>query len=98
MLRTARKAMEAKQKNSTNMVELDGGILGYDNLLPIVLLFFHLSNWRVDTRANIYVCHNISLFVSYQARKSSSLLIGNEARAAIHVVGMVALSGRVRNF
>jgi hypothetical protein len=68
-------------KKSANMIEADGGTSGYANLLPTVLLVFHSPNWWVDTGANIYVCADISLFSSYQVGRTSSLLMGNGARA-----------------
>jgi len=74
-----------------NMIEADGGTSGYSNLLPIVLSVCHTSDWWIDTGANIHVCADISLFSSYQVGRTSSLLMGNGARAAIHGVGMVDL-------
>ena len=74
-----------------NMIEADGGTLGYGNLLPIVLSVCHTPDWWIDTGANIHVCADISLFSSYQVGRTSSLLMGNGARAAIHGVGTVDL-------
>jgi hypothetical protein len=72
------------------MIEADGGASGYGNLLHIVLSVFHLPDWSIDTGANIHMCANISLFSSYQVG-TSSLLMWNRARAAVHGVGMVDL-------
>ena len=86
------------KKKSANMVEADGGTSGYGNLLATALSVCHSSDWWVDTGANIYVCDDISLFSSYQVRRSSSLLMGNGAHAAIRGVGMVDLkltSGKI---
>ena len=45
----------------------------------------------VDTGVNIHVCADVSLFSSYQVGRTSSLLMGNGARAAICGVGTVDL-------
>ena len=74
-----------------NKIEADGGTSGYDNLLHTVLSVCHTPDWWIDTGANIHVCADISLFSSYQVGRTSSLLMGNGARAAIHGVGMVDL-------
>ena len=73
------------------MVEADGGTSWYGNLLHTVFLVFHSPDWWVDTGANIHVCADISLFFSYQVGRTSSLLMGNGARAAICGVGTVDL-------
>ena len=73
------------------MIEADGGTSGYGNLLHTVLSVFHSPDWWVDTGANIHVCADISLFSSYQVRRTSSLLMGNGARAAVRGVGTVDL-------
>jgi hypothetical protein len=73
------------------MIEVDGGISGYGNLLPIVLLVYHSHDWWLDIRANIHVCINISLFSSYQVGRTSSLSMGNGVHAAIRGVDIVYL-------
>jgi hypothetical protein len=73
------------------MVEADGGTSGYGNLLHTVLSVFNSPDWWVNTRANIHVCADISLFFSYQVGRASSLLMGNGVRAAVHGVGTVDL-------
>ena len=90
----ARECEEAKSKpnkKTANIVETDAGTMGYDNLLPTVLLVCHSPDWWVDTGANIHVCADISLFSSYQVGRTSSLLMGNGARAAVRGVVMVDL-------
>ena len=79
------------KKKSANMIEADGGTSGYGNLLHTVLSVFHSPDWWVDTGANIHVCADVSLFSSYQVGRTSSLLMGNEARAAVRSVSMVYL-------
>ena len=73
------------------MIEGDGGTSGYGNLLLIVLLICHTHDWWIDTGANIHVCADISLFSSYQVGRTSSLLMGNVARAVVCGVGTVDL-------
>ena len=90
MLGTARR-VSGSPKKYANMVEADRGILGYGNLLPIVLSVWHSPDWWVDTSANIDVCAHISLFSSYQVGRTSSLLMGNGACAAVCDVGTVDL-------
>ena len=45
----------------------------------------------VDTGANIHVCADVSLFSSYQVGRTSSLLMGNGPRVAVHGIGTVDL-------
>ena len=45
----------------------------------------------MDTRANIDICADISLFSSYQVRRTSPLLMGNGTRVAVRGVGTVDL-------
>ena len=82
--------MEAKKK-SANMIEAYLGTSGYCNLLPTVLSVYRSPDWWVDIGVNIHVCADISLFSSYQVRRSSSLLMGNGERAAVCGVGTVDL-------
>jgi len=92
MLRSARRASGSPKKYA-NMVEADGGTSGYGrNLLHTILSVCHSPDWRVDTGANIHLCADISLFSSYHARRCSSLLMGNGARATVHGVGTVDLN------
>ena len=69
------------KKKSANMIEAGGGTSGYGNLLRTVLSICHSPDLWVDTGANIHVCADISLFSSYQVGRTSSLLMGNGARA-----------------
>ena len=90
----AREYEEARwklNKKTTNTVETDVGTTRYGNLLPTILSVCHSPDWLVDTGANIHMCADISLFSSYQVGRTSSLLMGNGARAAICGVGTVDL-------
>jgi hypothetical protein len=51
------------QKKLVNMVEAEGGASGYGNLLHTILLVFNSPDWWIDTRANIHVCVDKSLFL-----------------------------------
>jgi hypothetical protein len=45
------------------MVEAEGGTSGYGNLLHTILSVFNSPDWWIDTRANIHVCADKSLFL-----------------------------------
>ena len=66
--------------------EVERGTSGYGNSLPIVLLVCHSPEWWMDTRANIHVCADASLFSSYQVSGTRALLMGNGSHA--HVLGV----------
>ena len=88
----ATKCPNRKGNDSANMVISEPrGTSGYGNLLPIVLSLFCSLEWWVDTGANIHVCADSSLFFSYQAGGTSSLLMGNGSHACVFGVGMVNL-------
>jgi hypothetical protein len=90
----ARECPDAKwkpNKKTINTVETDAGTTGYDNLLPTVLSVCHSPDWWIDTGANIHACADVSLFSSYRAGRTSSLLMENGARAVVRGVGMVDL-------
>jgi hypothetical protein len=79
------------QKKSVNMVEAEGGTSGYGNSLHTILSGFNSLDWWIDTRANIHVCTDKSLFSSYQVGRAASLLMGNRAHASVRGVGTVDL-------
>jgi hypothetical protein len=45
--------------------ETGGGTSRYSNYLPFVPLVYHSPKWWMDSGANIHVCTDISLFISY---------------------------------
>jgi len=45
----------------------------------------------MDSGANIHVCSDVSLFSSYQVRRSDTLLMGNGSRAHVLGVGTIIL-------
>ena len=77
------------KRKTANTVETDAG--GYGNFLPTIFSVCHSPDWWIDTGANIHVCADVSLFSSYQVRRTSSLLMGNGARAHVRGVGTVDL-------
>jgi len=88
----AAKCPNRKGKKSANIVISETGrTSGYGNLLPTVLLVFCSPEWWVDTRANIHVCADTSLFSSYQVGGTASLLMGNRSYARVLGVGTVNL-------
>ena len=56
-----------QEEKAVNMVvsEAKGGTSRYGNSLPTVLSVCHSPEWWMDTRANINVCADASLFSSY---------------------------------
>jgi hypothetical protein len=99
----ARECEEAKwkpNKKIAKIVETDARTTGYGNLLPTVLSVYHSPDWWVDTGVNIHMCADVSLFSSYQAGWTSSLLMGKGACAVVRGVGTVDLkltSGKTCN-
>jgi len=56
-----------QEKKSANVVisETGGGTSGYGNSLPFVLSVCLSPEWWMDSSANIHVCADVSLFISY---------------------------------
>jgi hypothetical protein len=71
--------------------EAKGGTSGYGNSLPTILSICHSPEWWTDTRANIHVCADVSLFSSYQVGENGALLMGNRSHACVIGVGTVIL-------
>jgi len=79
-------------KKSANIVTTETvGTSGYGNSLPYVLSVCNLPEWWMDSGANIHVCADVSLFVTYQVERSGVLLMGNGSRAHVLGVGTVIL-------
>ena len=72
--------------------ETGGGISGYDNSLPFVLLVCLSPEWWMDSGANIHMCADVSLFISYQDDRSGALLMENGSHARVLGAGMVVLN------
>ena len=71
--------------------ETRGGTSGYGNSLPFVLSVCLSPEWWMDSGANIHVCADVSLFISYQAGRSGDLLMGNGSHARVLGAGTVVL-------
>jgi hypothetical protein len=74
-----------QEKKSANMVVSEA------KSLPTVFLVCHSPEWWMDTRANIHVYANTSLFSSYQVDRTGDLLMGNGSHARVLSVGTVTL-------
>ncbi|KAL0430541.1 UNVERIFIED_CONTAM: hypothetical protein Sradi_0680100 [Sesamum radiatum] len=75
-----------------------GATEGYVSVQPELLTIYEPCDWLIDTGANVHVCADKSLFVSYQAITGRTLSMGNSSTAEIHRIGSVDLkfpSGRV---
>jgi hypothetical protein len=68
-----------------------GGTSSYGNFLLKVLSVCKSREWWLDTSANVHVCADISLFSSYQADMTWSLLMGNGSHTRVLGVGTVNL-------
>ncbi|KAL0399317.1 UNVERIFIED_CONTAM: hypothetical protein Sradi_2275000 [Sesamum radiatum] len=75
-----------------------GATEGYVSIQPELLTIYEPCDWLIDTGANVHVCADKSLFVSYQAITGRTVSMGNSSTAAVHGIGSVDLkfpSGRV---
>jgi len=78
-------------KKFTNVTIGEASTSGGYGKSPVVYSAFQSIDWWVDTGANVHVCSDASLFSSYQAAGTSSVLMGNGTRASILGVGTVDL-------
>jgi hypothetical protein len=79
----AGKCPDRKMPKSANMVISEGGgTSGYDNSLPTVLSVFLSPEWWIDTRSNIHVCADISMFSSYQVGGGGDWLLADGERCS----------------
>ncbi|KAK4400652.1 hypothetical protein Sango_1171300 [Sesamum angolense] len=75
-----------------------GATEGHVSVQPELLTIYELYDWLIDTRANVHVCANKSLFVSYQAITGKPVSMGNSSTAEVLGIGNVDLkvpSGRI---
>ncbi|KAL8088682.1 hypothetical protein AgCh_038452 [Apium graveolens] len=71
---------------------------GYVTYNPVLLSTYLSHEWLIDTRANVHICADISLFVSYQQSHRVTVTIGNASAAQVLRIGNVDLkfaSGRI---
>ena len=70
---------------------------GY-GIFPTVFSVCHSPKWWIDTGANVHICADFSMFSSYQATRTPSVLMGNGSHASVRGVGTVDLkftSGKI---
>ncbi|KAL0440846.1 UNVERIFIED_CONTAM: Retrovirus-related Pol polyprotein from transposon TNT 1-94 [Sesamum radiatum] len=75
-----------------------GATEGYVSVQPELLTIYEPCDWLIDTGANVHVCADKSLFVSYQAITGKTVSMGNSSTAEVLGIGSVDLkfpSGRI---
>ncbi|KAL2232101.1 UNVERIFIED_CONTAM: Retrovirus-related Pol polyprotein from transposon TNT 1-94 [Sesamum indicum] len=75
-----------------------GATDGYVSVQPELLTIYEPYDWLIDTGANVHVCADKSLFVSYQAISGRTVSMGNSSTAEVLGIGSVDLkfpSGRI---
>ncbi|KAL0302302.1 UNVERIFIED_CONTAM: Retrovirus-related Pol polyprotein from transposon TNT 1-94 [Sesamum calycinum] len=75
-----------------------GATEGYVSVQPELLTIYEPCDWLIDTGANVHVCADNSLFVSYQAITGKTVSMGNSSTAEVLGIGSVDLkfpSGRI---
>ncbi|KAL0298331.1 UNVERIFIED_CONTAM: Retrovirus-related Pol polyprotein from transposon TNT 1-94 [Sesamum radiatum] len=75
-----------------------GATEGYVSVQPELLTIYEPRDWLIDTGANVHVCADKSLFVSYQAITGKTVSMGNSSTAEVLGIGSVDLkfpSGRI---
>ncbi|KAK4401996.1 Retrovirus-related Pol polyprotein from transposon TNT 1-94 [Sesamum angolense] len=76
----------AKTEASTS-----GATEGYVSVQPELLTIYEPCDWLIDTGANVHVCADKSLFVSYQAITGKTVSIGNSSTAEVLGIGSMDL-------
>ncbi|KAK4387640.1 Retrovirus-related Pol polyprotein from transposon TNT 1-94 [Sesamum angolense] len=75
-----------------------GATEGYVSVQPELLTIYEPCDWLIDIGANVHVCADKSLFVSYQAITGKTVSMGNSSTAEVLGIGSVDLkfpSGRI---
>ncbi|KAL2253467.1 UNVERIFIED_CONTAM: Retrovirus-related Pol polyprotein from transposon TNT 1-94 [Sesamum indicum] len=75
-----------------------GATDGYVSVQPELLTIYEPYDWLIDTGANVHVCADKSLFVSYQAISGRTVSMGNSSTSEVLGIGSVDLkfpSGRI---
>ncbi|KAL0456576.1 UNVERIFIED_CONTAM: hypothetical protein Slati_0996800 [Sesamum latifolium] len=57
---------------------------GYVSVQPEFLTIYEPCDWLIDTGANVHVCADKSLFLSYQATTGRTVSMENSSTAAVH--------------
>ncbi|KAL0340533.1 UNVERIFIED_CONTAM: Retrovirus-related Pol polyprotein from transposon TNT 1-94 [Sesamum radiatum] len=68
-----------------------GAMEGYVSVQPELLTIYEPCDWLIDTGANVHVCADKSLFVSYQAITGKTVSMGNSSTAEVLGIGSVDL-------
>ncbi|KAL2250203.1 UNVERIFIED_CONTAM: Retrovirus-related Pol polyprotein from transposon TNT 1-94 [Sesamum indicum] len=68
-----------------------GATDGYVSVQPEILTIYEPYEWLIDTGANVHVCADKSLFVSYQAISGRTVSMGNSSTAEVLGIGSVDL-------
>ncbi|KAL0326149.1 UNVERIFIED_CONTAM: Retrovirus-related Pol polyprotein from transposon TNT 1-94 [Sesamum radiatum] len=68
-----------------------GATEGYVSIQPELLTIYEPCDWLIDTGANVHVCADKSLFVSYQAITGKTVSMGNSSTAEVLGIGSVDL-------
>ncbi|KAL0421219.1 UNVERIFIED_CONTAM: hypothetical protein Slati_3144800 [Sesamum latifolium] len=68
-----------------------GATEGYVSVQPELLNIYEPCDWLIDTGANVHVCADKSLFVSYQAITGRTVSMGNSSTAEVLGIGSVDL-------
>ena len=64
--------------------------VGYGKF-SIILSICNFPEWWIDMGANVHICADFSMFSSYQATRTPSVLMGNGSHASVRGVGTVDL-------
>ncbi|KAL0346116.1 UNVERIFIED_CONTAM: hypothetical protein Sradi_4442900 [Sesamum radiatum] len=68
-----------------------GATEGYVSVQPELFTIYEPCDWLIDTGANVHVCADKSLFVSYLTITGRTVSMGNSSTAAVHGIGSVDL-------
>ena len=68
-----------------------GATGGYVSVQPELLNIYEPYDWLIDTGANVHVCADKSLFVSYQAISGRTVSMGNSSTSEVFWMGSVDL-------
>ncbi|KAL0431414.1 UNVERIFIED_CONTAM: Retrovirus-related Pol polyprotein from transposon TNT 1-94 [Sesamum radiatum] len=82
-------------QTAVNMVvggaSTSGAIEGYVSVQSELLTIYEPCDWLIDTGANLHVCADKSLFVSYQAITGRTVSMGNSSTVEVHRIGSMDL-------
>ncbi|KAL0434112.1 UNVERIFIED_CONTAM: hypothetical protein Slati_2745500 [Sesamum latifolium] len=95
--KTAQAAVNMVVEGSSG-VSTSGATEGYVFVQPELLTIYEPCDWLIDTGANVHICADKSLFVSYQAITGRTVSMGNSSIAKVLGIGSVDLkfpSGRI---